>query len=134
MLPVKATFPSITQPANVALFVAEGGIELLNTLARSRSATVQTESAQAFGAFCRAPEAHAALARQGGLASLVILSRGGHAELQSHVVHAWHALTETKAPKTWLVQSGCVPALFAYIRNGSPEVRYFAAKALLYMR
>ena len=35
---------------------------------------------------------------------------------------------------TWLVQSGCIPFLFAYIRNGDAEVKYLAAKALLYMR
>ena len=39
-----------------------------------------------------------------------------------------------QCPKTWLVQSGCVPVLFAFIRNGDAEVRYLAARALLYMR
>jgi hypothetical protein len=32
------------------------------------------------------------------------------------------------------VQSGCVPLLFGLIRNGDAEVKYLAAKAVLYMR
>ena len=66
--------------------------------------------------------------------SLVHLARSANPELQGHVASAFYMLAEQQAPKTWLLQSGCVPCLFAYIRNGDAEVRYLAAKALLYMK
>ena len=47
---------------------------------------------------------------------------------------AFFVLAEQQAPKTWLVQSGCVPFLLALIRNGDAEVKFLAAKALLYLR
>jgi hypothetical protein len=122
------------QRANVDLFIAEGGLELLNSLARARSSAVQLEAAQALGAFCRAREAHHGLAKQGGFASLVHLARSPAPELQRHVASAFFVLAEQQAPKTWLVQSGCVPFLLALIRNGDAEVKYLAAKALLYLR
>ena len=122
------------QQGSVDLFVAEAGVELLNSLARSRSNAVQIECAQALGAFCRSPDAHHALARQGGLISLVHLARSPHPELQAHVAAAFFTLSEHQAPKTWLVQSGCLPYLFAFIRNGDAQVRYHAAQTVLYMR
>ena len=120
--------------ANVDLFVAEGGIELLNTLARSRSIAVQLECAQALVAFCRSREVHRALHKQGGLVSLVQLARSQQPELQTHVATAFSVLTDEQMPRTWLIQSGCMPLLFAYIRNGAPDVRYLAARTILYMR
>ena len=122
------------QRSNVELFVAEGGLELLNSLARARSTAVQLECAQAFATFCRSREAHTALAKQGGLAALVHLARSQNPELQTHVATAFYVLAEQHAPRTHLVQSGCVPFLFGFIRTGDAEVRYLAAKALLYMR
>ena len=122
------------QRSNVELFIAEGGLELLNSLARSRSSAVQLECAQAFATFCRAREAHQPLAKQGGLTSLVHLARSPNPELMTHVATAFFVLAEQQAPKTWLVQSGCVPFLLAFIRNGDAEVRYLAARALLYMK
>ena len=91
-------------------------------------------SSRAFAAFCRAREAHAALSKRGGLTSLVHLARSPNPELQRHVATAFFVLSEHQAPKTWLVQSGCVPFLFAFIRNGDAEVRFLAAKAVLYLR
>jgi len=122
------------QHANVDLFVAEGGVELLNSLARSHSAVVQVECAQAFGALCRARDTHRAIHKQGGFVSLVHMARSHQPELQSHVATTFSILADEEAPKTWLVQSGCMPFLFAFIRNGRPEVRYLAAKTILYMK
>ena len=122
------------QRGNVELFLSEGGLELLNSLAHARSTAVQLEAAQAIATFCRAREAHQALAKQGGLQSLVHLAKSHNAELQIHVATAFYVLSEQQAPKTWLVQSGCVPVLFGFIRNGDAEVKYLAAKALLYMK
>ena len=120
--------------SNAELFVGEGGIELLNSLARSRASAVQLECAQALGTFCRNRDVHRALHKQGGLVSLVHLARSQQPELQAHVATAFSTLAEEEAPKTWIVQSGAVPFLFAYIRNAAPEVRYLAARAILYMR
>ena len=122
------------QRGNAELFIAEGGIELLNSLARARSSAVQFECAQAFAAFCRTREAHAALSKKGGYASLVHLARSPNPELQRHVATAFFVLAEQQAPKTHLVQSGCVPFLFALIRNGDAEVKYLAARVVLYLR
>ena len=60
---------------NLDLFTQEGGFDLLNSLARSRSAGVQLEAAEALATFARLPEAHAALATHGCLLSLVGLAR-----------------------------------------------------------
>ena len=62
------------------------------------------------------------------------LARSPNPELHTHVATAFYTLAEHHAPKTWLVQSGCVPVLFAFISQGDAEVRYLAAKALMYMR
>ena len=122
------------QRSNVDLFIAEGGIELLNSLARARSSAVQLECAQAFAAFCRAREAHGQLHRKGGFASLVHLARSPNPELQRHVATAFFVLTEQQASKTHLVQSGCMPFLFTMIRTGDAEVKYLAARVVLYLR
>ena len=119
---------------NLDLFTQEGGFDLLNSLARSRSAGVQLEAAEALATFARLPEAHAALATHGCLLSLVGLARSRSSELQLHAAAAFAALAETHAPKTRLVQAGAVPPLLSLVRAGGPEAVYLAAKALLYLR
>uniref|UniRef100_A0A7S3B0P1 Vacuolar protein 8 n=1 Tax=Haptolina ericina TaxID=156174 RepID=A0A7S3B0P1_9EUKA len=118
----------------VDLFIAEGGIELLNELARAKSAVVQTEVATALLTFSGVREAHRALFKQGGLRSLVALAHSQSDEIQRIVSSAFGAMADGQAPKTWLVQSGVVPCLLQYIRNGAPDVQYVAAKSLLYLR
>ena len=61
-------------------------------------------------------------------------ARSQQPELQTHVATAFSVLTDEQMPRTWLIQSGCMPLLFAYIRNGAPDVRYLAARTILYMR
>ena len=123
-----------TERTNLALFVQEGGFELLNSLARSRSVAVQAEAGSALAAFSRQPDAHRAMAAQGCLVSLSALARSNTPELQLYAVSAFAALADAQAPKTPIVQSGALPALLALARNGSPEVLYLAAKALLFVR
>ena len=124
-----------TERTNLALFVQEGGFELLNSLARSRSAAVQAEAGSALVAFSRQPDAHRAMAAQGCLVSLSALARSCTPELQLHAATAFAALADAQAPKTLIVQSGALPPLLALVRNGSsPEVLYLAAKALLFVR
>ena len=119
---------------NLELFQQEGGFDLLNSLARSRSAGVQCEAAEALAAFARLPEAHRALASHGCYFSLVSLARSRNGELQLHATAAFAALADSHAPKTPLVQAGAVPPLLMLVRIGSAEVAFLAAKALLYIR
>jgi len=119
---------------NLDLFTQEGGFDLLNTLARSRSAGVQCEAGEALAVFARLPEAHRALATHGCLLSLVGLARSRSGELQLHAAAAFAALADSHAPKTPLVQAGAVPPLLMLVRTGSPEVVFLAAKALLFVR
>eukprot|EP00966_Prymnesium_polylepis_P179210 4148791-Prymnesium_polylepis.2 len=123
-----------TLRGSVDLFIAEGGMELLNSLAKSKSSVVQVECAKAFLTFCSIRESHHALAKQGGFASLILLGRSRNEELQRLVATAFGVLADKQAPKTWMAQSGMVSNLLTYIRIGSPEVQLMAAKALLYMR
>ena len=123
-----------SQRGNVELFIAEGGIELLNSLARARSTAVQVECAQALSAFCHWRDAHAALHKHGGLVSLVHLARSHNPDLQRHVANAFCVLAEQQGPKTYIIQAGAVPFLFAFIRSTDPEIRYLAARAVLYLR
>ena len=51
-----------------------------------------------------------------------------------YAASAFAALAEAHAPKTPIVQAGAVPPLLSLVRNGSPEVVYLAAKAVLYCR
>jgi hypothetical protein len=122
------------QTSNVEMFIAEGGLELLNNLARSRSVAVQAECAAALVAFAHVREAHRALAKQGSLRSLVAMARSRSEELQRHVANAFCVLAMQSAPKTWLVQAGIVPHLFQFVRSADPEVQYASARALLYCR
>ena len=117
-----------------SLCYQEGGFDLLNTLARSRSAGVQCEAGEALAVFARLPEAHRALATHGCLLSLVGLARSRSGELQLHAAAAFAALADSHAPKTPLVQAGAVPPLLMLVRTGSPEVVFLAAKALLFVR
>ena len=126
--------------ASSDLFVAEGGLELLNSLARAHASPVRLEAASAFVAFASHGDrdVHHALHKHGGLAALVHLARTAgrnhHPELAAKVAHAFALLAERHCGKTWLVQCGALPFLFAFTRDGDADARYHAAKALLYMR
>ena len=122
------------QRGSVDLFIAEGGLELLNNLCRSRSVGVQAECAAAIVAFTQVREAHVALAKQGSLRALVAMARSRSDELQRQVAAAYGTLAACAAPKTWIVQCGAVPHLLQFVRSADPEVQYHAARALLYCR
>ena len=147
------------QKSGVPLFLAEGGLELLNNLAKSKNIGVQIETAAALCEFARVADAHRALHKGGSLAALVGLARSRNAELQRHVAVAFAEMAERRIAKTWIVQvtrlthqhhhhlhltsptpsivqCGILPHLFSIIRvpGAHPEAVYMAAKALVYVR
>ena len=147
------------QKSGVPLFLAEGGLELLNNLAKSKNIGVQIETAAALCEFARVADAHRALHKGGSLAALVGLARSRNPELQRHVAVAFAEMAERRIAKTWIVQvtrlthqhhhhlhltsptpsivqCGILPHLFSIIRvpGAHPEAVYMAAKALVYVR
>ena len=92
------------QKSGVPLFLAEGGLELLNNLAKSKNIGVQIETAAALCEFARVADAHRALHKGGSLAALVGLARSRNAELQRHVAVAFAEMAERRIAKTWIVQ------------------------------
>ena len=92
------------QKSGVPLFLAEGGLELLNNLAKSKNIGVQIETAAALCEFARVADAHRALHKGGSLAALVGLARSRNPELQRHVAVAFAEMAERRIAKTWIVQ------------------------------
>lgn len=92
------------QKSGVPLFLSEGGLELLNNLAKSKNVGVQIETAAALCEFARVADAHRALHKGGSLAALVGLARSRNAELQRHVAVAFAEMAERRIAKTWIVQ------------------------------
>lgn len=120
---------------NAELFVEEGGLELLNRLARSHALPVQVEVAAALVAFGAMREEHRELVTQGCVDSLVFMARSQSEELLLNVARAFAALAESNAPRAALAQSGALPHLFRMAMKGThPEIQYNAAKTILYLR
>ena len=92
------------QKSGVPLFLSEGGLELLNNLAKSKNIGVQIETAAALCEFARVADAHRALHKGGSLAALVGLARSRNPELQRHVAVAFAEMAERRIAKTWIVQ------------------------------
>ena len=92
------------QKSGVPLFLAEGGLELLNNLAKSKNIGVQIETAAALCEFARVADAHRALHKGGSLAALVGLARSRNPDLQRHVAVAFAEMAERRIAKTWIVQ------------------------------
>ena len=84
------------QRGNVDLFIAEGGLDLMNDLSRAKAPVVQTEVATALLTFAGVKEAHRSLAKHGSLRSLVALAYSRNDELQSIIAAVFGVLADNQ--------------------------------------